>query len=288
MYGHKQIHSDKFFEQIEFYHDRWSNSHDDDEDLSNICHKQIHDHKDDPCRLGTSSRRHHLLYSRNQIQITQKDFSILFFSKKISEIKSRVNIDTVDKSMSSSLRQLSNERAIPMVQLRRELSNEGKSLFRTSMLDDGDDDDKDEPIVASSTTTSSAKEEIRTGDFVLAPYDGEDYIAEVIQIRADGTAKIMFVDYDEYAERPLSSLSPHKYEGALYSAAKDYSLTDDDDFSASQRTGGGGGGGGGSVYSAKHVRQQMAAASNGKKTKPKSAKITSTSSTKSKKKNRKN
>ena len=190
--------------------------------------------------------------------------------------------------MSSSLRQLSNERAIPMVQLRRELSNEGKSLFRTSMLDDGDDDDKDEPIVASSTTTSSAKEEIRTGDFVLAPYDGEDYIAEVIQIRADGTAKIMFVDYDEYAERPLSSLSPHKYEGALYSAAKDYSLTDDDDFSASQRTGGGGGGGGGSVYSAKHVRQQMAAASNGKKTKPKSAKITSTSSTKSKKKNRKN
>ena len=196
--------------------------------------------------------------------------------------------------MSSSLRQLSNERAIPMVQLKRELSNEGKSLFRTSMLDDGDDDDKDEPIVASSTTTSSAKEEIRTGDFVLAPYDGEDYIAEVIQIRADGKAKIMFVDYDEYAERPLSSLSPHKYEGALYSA-KDYSLKDDDDFSASQRTGGGGGGGGAAVgkkvYTAKHVRQQMTAAFNGKKhvsKKSKSAKTTSTSSTKSKKKKRKN
>ena len=178
-----------------------------------------------------------------------------------------------------------------MVQLKRELSNEGKSLFRT-MLDDGDDDDKDEPIVASSTTTSSAKEEIRTGDFVLAPYDGEDYIAEVIQIRADGKAKIMFVDYDEYAERPLSSLSPHKYEGALYSVAKDYSLKDNDDFSASQRTGGGGGGGAASaVYTAKHVRQQMTAAFNGKKhvsKKSKSAKTTSTSSTKSKKKNRKN
>ena len=146
---------------------------------------------------------------------------------------------------STSLRQLSNDRGVSIPVLRRELSNEGRKLA----------------LRALSVNEESDPTAVRVGDYVQAPYEGELYLAEVVRIMNQTTAKICFVEYDEYAERPLKSLrldATSKTTKAPHYNGNDF----DDDFAASMRVGGGGGGGG-TMYSAKHVRAQMELSANG-------------------------
>jgi hypothetical protein len=153
---------------------------------------------------------------------------------------------------STSLRQLSNDRGVSIPVLRRELSNEGRKLALRALSVNEESDPKAVGV--------------RVGDYVQAPYEGELYLAEVVRIMNQTTAKICFVEYDEYAERPLKSLrldATSKTTKAPHYNGNDF----DDDFAASMRVGGGGGGGGGTMYSAKHVRAKMELSANGGRSK---------------------
>ena len=116
------------------------------------------------------------------------------------------------------------------------------------------------------------------GDVIYAPYDGELYVAEILRLQND-TAKILFLEYDDYAERPLDQLvhvdlnldvNHFHFSGGM-NTNQQY---DDDDFSASMKLGGGSSAGGGngssaSVYRSKHVRAQLVRLSSTKKVKKK-------------------
>jgi len=153
----------------------------------------------------------------------------------------------------TALRQLSNERGVSIPVLRRELSNEGRKLALRALS-------VEEP------SCPAPHKAVRVGDYVQAPYEGEWYLAEVVRMINQTTAKICFVEYDEYAERSLKSLLLDATNGpssTKTTKATHYNGNDfDDDFAASMRVGGGGGGGG-TMYSAKHVRAQMELSANG-------------------------
>ena len=150
-----------------------------------------------------------------------------------------------------SLDLLSQERQISIPTLKRELSNEGIKLLRKAI---------------------SIEMPIRAGDIVMAPYENNMYIAEVLRITDKHHAKIFFIEYDSYATIAINLLQKIDEEEAERKKNQNLDLAsgyqvDEDDFSASMNLGGGGGGSGSSMYSSKHIRAQMERATGNSKNK---------------------
>ena len=155
-----------------------------------------------------------------------------------------------------SLDLLSQERQISIPTLKRELSNEGIKLLRKAI----------------SMETDIPKRPIRAGDIVMAPYENNMYIAEVLRITDKHHAKILFIEYDDYKTIAINLLQKIDEEEAERKKKKNLDLAsgyqvDEDDFSASMNLGGGGGGSGSSMYSSKHIRAQMERATGNSKNK---------------------
>ena len=153
-----------------------------------------------------------------------------------------------------SLDLLSQERQISIPNLKRELSNEGIKLLRKAI----------------SMETDIPK--IRAGDIVMAPYENNMYIAEVLRITDKHHAKIFFIEYNDYATIAINLLQKIDEEEAERKKNQNLDLAsgyqvDEDDFSASMNLGGGGGGSGSSMYSSKHIRAQMERATGNSKNK---------------------
>jgi hypothetical protein len=192
--------------------------------------------------------------------------------------------------VAQSLRQLSYESGVSVPTLKRGLSNEGKKLVLKALSADSDSpteskgkkdvnekisDPKTGEIV---TTVAGEKKEnsemrkvplIRVGDIVYAPYEGEYYIAEVVNLLNNGTsARICFLEYDEYSERSLTELIPEQDNAKIdnISNKSDSNNYEQGDFSASMGVGRGGGGNrSDTVYSTKHVRVQQEAMTNSRR-----------------------
>ena len=153
--------------------------------------------------------------------------------------------------MSNALRQLSAETGIPLPRLRRDLSNEGRHLLAAGLAN-------------AVTNALPPPQKFKVGDYVMAPYDGELFLAEIVRITNEN-AKIFFVDYDEFAQRSLDALvlTTEEYNVGV---VHNNTTAAQGDFLPSMRTGGGGSGsssGAGSIYSAKHIRAQAERAANG-------------------------
>eukprot|EP00946_MAST-07B_sp_MAST-7B-sp1_P001639 g1639.t1 len=163
---------------------------------------------------------------------------------------------------SSTLRQLSSERGVPVPRLKRELSNEGLKLVREALLLP--------PAEAPRSSSGAAGvggrarvtqgRTISVGDHVLAPYGGDYYLAELVRVDSNGErGRVLFLDYDEYATVAMSELLEADETtvagSAPYEAHGDSIVASyDDDFSPMTERVGGGGGGGSSIYSQKHIR----------------------------------
>ena len=154
-----------------------------------------------------------------------------------------------------SLDLLSQERQISIPNLKRELSNEGIKLLRKAI-----------------SMETDIPKPIRAGDIVMAPYENNMYIAEVLRITDKHHAKILFIEYDCYKTIAINLLQKIDEEEAERKKKKNLDLAsgyqvDEDDFSASMNLGGGGGGSGSSMYSSKHIRAQMERATGNSKNK---------------------
>ena len=157
-------------------------------------------------------------------------------------------------SSTDSLDLLSQERQISIPNLKRELSNEGIKLLRKAI-----------------SMETDIPKPIRAGDIVMAPYENNMYIAEVLRITDKQHAKIFFIEYDDYKTIAINLLQKIDEEEAERKKNQNLDLAsgyqvDEDDFSASMNLGGGGGGSG-TIYSSKHIRAQMERATGNSKNK---------------------
>ena len=150
----------------------------------------------------------------------------------------------------ASLRQLSEERGVPLTVLKRELSNEGMRILNGALRSGSESR-------PSSFQHTKSIPHFAPGDIVLAPWiDGEYYIAEVVRLESSGlTARIVFTEYNEYSSIEISRLIRHEGFTREDTASNSYFYLDDyDDFSPMAQRVGGGGSNGNAVYSQKHIR----------------------------------
>ena len=195
-------------------------------------------------------------------------------------------------SMDRKLRQISEEIKVPVGQLRRGLSNEGKRILGAAL--NGDDESAADtggagrsvqeaafpaaPSTFTDAENSEGKDTFRAGDIVLAPWweDSCFYPAEILRLvhsRGQEMARVRFEGYDEYETVAVADLRKTT-QLRQPSFDRQHSLgnaNDFGDFSAqdapSVGAGGkmqkvetgkqrGGTGSNGRIYSSKHIRAQ--------------------------------